>query len=967
MTVDPTSLPGLVLLAVELLALAALGYMVARVALRQRNHFMALAQGLVIGPALWGLSVSFALHLLPGLPGAIAGWVVMLSLGVGLLFRSPQVLKLPGRTLAMFCTLALVLSWIALAGRQVIAIPDAELHLGLAALIRAGNWPPVTPWNPWTVVPYHYGMDLAIGLLAPPIGPDLAFTTELVGVYAWTSLSMVVLATLYRHGAWPAAIVLGPLMLTAGAWTLVLVGDAPVILQIPLPSGLPSGDVGASLSNIFWPDIQFPWAEPEPAASPPNIWKPAFPFAYALSLVVLEYVVASHRSGSWTAPLTVAALIAFLGLADETIALVVMALWASREAARFLALPVLRAGTLASETGVGPERRGLARIPGAFRLTEREPLHALALLRAATGPALAALLLAVGGSMITGALSGALGGGLSVGWIGVASHRHPIGFFLPGPGGLGLLGLGPAVVAGGAALLGRGHRLVMALAISSGVFLIAGLVLRYEISGDAVRLDGHARNFALLALLVAAALRLRALRPRWRFVAFASVSLLAIWPTLAAPTGALAVALNRGIHLANAQPDHSEFGESFRWMGRTAISPFASGSVRAYIREQTAVDARIFSPHPIALTIATGRPNASGPAGRLHLLPYAGPEYDDVLRFLEPAAVRRLGFSYVHATSTWVATLPVRAQRWLDDPRLFQALVQGEAESLYRIQPAFLRMNPTPAADSFEALRQAIPSSASVYLAPGIQSRQVTLIAMALPHARLHGSGELESAYLLSKIPITAVGPRTPGFVVAPAQIAPAAFAPAARRPIWWNQQAAVYAPSGTVAPLMPPPPSDFSIQLSEVRSVDGRIAFTATFTDRATDLWQGQDWVVVATDASPWRLPYRFDTIRLNQVFVRWFDGQVQPVPATTTHEYVYLYEFDPRTGTLAVWDGTDYTSLAEPQPPLRPGHWILAARPNINREEVGLIPVLQFTLAGDGSVTYKTYEGSLDAMLVR
>ena len=44
-----------------------------------------------------------------------------------------------------------------------------------------------------------------------------------------------------------------------------------------------------------------------------------------------------------------------------------------------------------------------------------------------------------------------------------------------------------------------------------------------------------------------------------------------------------------------------------------------------------------------------------------------------------------------------------------------------------------------------------------------------------------------------------------------------------------------------------------------------------------------------------------------------------------------------------------------------------MLAARPNINREEVGLIPVLHFTLADDGTFTYTVYEGSLDAMLVR
>ena len=44
-----------------------------------------------------------------------------------------------------------------------------------------------------------------------------------------------------------------------------------------------------------------------------------------------------------------------------------------------------------------------------------------------------------------------------------------------------------------------------------------------------------------------------------------------------------------------------------------------------------------------------------------------------------------------------------------------------------------------------------------------------------------------------------------------------------------------------------------------------------------------------------------------------------------------------------------------------------MLAARPNVNREEVGLIPVLQFTLTEDGVFTYKVFEGSLDSVLVR
>ena len=45
MTVDPAVVPGLLLLVLELVALAAVGYIVARAALRQTDHRLALGQG----------------------------------------------------------------------------------------------------------------------------------------------------------------------------------------------------------------------------------------------------------------------------------------------------------------------------------------------------------------------------------------------------------------------------------------------------------------------------------------------------------------------------------------------------------------------------------------------------------------------------------------------------------------------------------------------------------------------------------------------------------------------------------------------------------------------------------------------------------------------------------------------------------------------------------------------------------
>ena len=62
LTIDWSVVPGLLMLILELLALTAVGYVVAQVGLRQRHDPAALAQGMVIGLALWGLTVNFVLR-----------------------------------------------------------------------------------------------------------------------------------------------------------------------------------------------------------------------------------------------------------------------------------------------------------------------------------------------------------------------------------------------------------------------------------------------------------------------------------------------------------------------------------------------------------------------------------------------------------------------------------------------------------------------------------------------------------------------------------------------------------------------------------------------------------------------------------------------------------------------------------------------------------------------------------------
>ena len=239
MTVDPAVIPGLLVLAAELIVLAAVGFVVVRVALRQTDDRMALAQGLVVGPVLWGLIVNFVLYAIPGFAGAIVGWGITLLLGATFVWRAREPIRPRARTAAGFVVATLALFWVALASRQLMTIPDPELHLGLAASIQAGGFPPVLPWNPWLPAQYHHGVDLLVALLAPPAGPDLAFVTELLGAYVWMSFVLVVGALVLKRGSWIVALAVVPLLLTAGAWTLVF-DPPPDVLKAALPAAVPA-------------------------------------------------------------------------------------------------------------------------------------------------------------------------------------------------------------------------------------------------------------------------------------------------------------------------------------------------------------------------------------------------------------------------------------------------------------------------------------------------------------------------------------------------------------------------------------------------------------------------------------------------------------------------------------------------------------------------------------------------------
>ena len=161
----------------------------------------------------------------------------------------------------------------------------------------------------------------------------------------------------------------------------------------------------------------------------------------------------------------------------------------------------------------------------------------------------------------------------------------------------------------------------------------------------------------------------------------------------------------------------------------------------------------------------------------------------------------------------------------------------------------------------------------------------------------------------------------------------------------------------------MPPPPRDesfpFNVQLTDIHATDGRIAFTATFDDRASDHWSGQDWIMIATEAPPWHLPKQLLADGTPPVAM-WFAGYLNPGKGTSS----LAYEFDflapklavrrehgvlkPLAGSEAVLDSDSYVLAVRLRHEHKPNYWRTVAH----------IPVLRITVSETGGVSYQVHE---------
>ena len=202
-----------------------------------------------------------------------------------------------------------------------------------------------------------------------------------------------------------------------------------------------------------------------------------------------------------------------------------------------------------------------------------------------------------------------------------------------------------------------------------------------------------------------------------------------------------------------------------------------------------------------------------------------------------------------------------RARRWLADPALFERLIRADGDALYRVQPAFRALDPAPVASSFEALRRAVPATATVYLPVAHDPVTRLRLASLLGHARLLGEVDPSPLHLLTEIPSEPLEGRVPDVGVVPRDrlydVSRHGFTP-----IWGNEELVAYTtrPVSGSAIELPPGPANFAVQMGEGQVRPDRVAFSATFTDQASEQWTGQDWLVIEVEDTPWTLPTEYE-----------------------------------------------------------------------------------------------------------
>ncbi len=734
MTVAPEYLAGF---AVVLLIFAAATALALPLAARLTGY-RGLGVGLCLAPAIGTtllIAAGLAAYRFPSVSArpfiAIA---ILLLLGGWFWIRDrSRLASLPINWIALGAGLAISLAFYfsAQANRLSLLFLDEPIHLGITATIVEGNYPVRSPWSPDVAAAYHYAGDLHAAILTSVSGLPVWIVAELQHPWVALGLALIVFgvvihATGSRVGALAAA------ALAAYSPGIILLGwPALGAAGAAFPDSLAS--LGARLAEIGP-------ARYELSTGPSNLVFPQRTLGFTLlTLLVHSWTLSPFRRNSTAA---------IFGVGIGLLAVFEVGMFAIG----FLAL-------IADA--------------GAYVLTERGK-RVKASIRVAVPVAFAVAVALIAGGPVTDAVVGPAGidAGRSVAlqirpsW----DLLNPVRFAQPlaaqsFAAAVELRWIHLAILAAGLALLSRNKITVglCAVGIAGGVLFQS---VAYTVHDDASRLVIYSSFFSAVAIVAFLPGFIRKLPTAVAVVAGSAIVAFAAIPTLI-PELIPAVRLTvNGVAFAPIEP----LGLSNRLAERSRYAlEFNTGkSIFASIRETTPADARILTPWPAALTIATGRFGVFAPPGAVQNEPYPGPEFIDAWSSLAFEPIAALGAEYLHLTADAADVLD-RQGIQIEEPGGFRLLVDtfGDARPEFRHRLYAIEM-PAPYAgdNSVTGLSRRLRADSAIFMGDGLSPHATAALAIELRDHTLVRRSAIPGHL---RVPITVEQPgRDTGYAIFP-------------------------------------------------------------------------------------------------------------------------------------------------------------------------------------------------------
>ena len=699
MTVTPEYLGGF---AVVLLVFAASTGLALPFAARMTGH-RGLGIALCLAPAIGSMLLiaaglaAYRFPVVAARPFIALG--ALLLLGGWFWIRDRRRLaKLPRNWIGLGAGLAISLAfWFsAQANRLSLLFLDEPIHLGLTATIIEGNYPVRSPWSPDLAAAYHYAGELHAAILTSATGLPVWIAAELQ--HPWLALGLglavfgvVLHATRSRIGAFAAA---------------VLAAYSPGIIMLGWPAlgvdGAAFPDSLAALGDRF---AEIGPARYELSTGPSNLVFPQRTLGFTLlTLLVHSWTLRPFRR--------ISTAVAF-GAAVGLLAVV--------------ELGVFAIGLLA-----------LAAAAGAYLLGARGR-RGKALGRSSAALALAVTVALFAGGPVTDTVFGpaATGAGRSVALqVGFSPDlMNPVVFEEPAPGtfaaAVGLRWIHLAILAAGIALLTR-KRLALGLC---GVGIAGGVLFQsvaYTVHDDASRLVTYSSFYSAIAVAGFLPGIVRRMPAALAVAAGSATVAFALLPTLVPELTPAVRLTGSGVEIAPLT--QRGLVNRLAERSRYALEFDAGERIFAWIRDNTPADARILSPWPSALTIATGRFGVFAPTGAIQNEAIAGPEFIDAWSSLAMQPITALGVHYLHVTADAVDTLNrqgIRIEETGGFRLLFDTFDEPLPERRHRMYEV-LNPQPSEGVNFVSGLSRRLRADSSVFMGDALSKHAAAALAYEL-------------------------------------------------------------------------------------------------------------------------------------------------------------------------------------------------------------------------------------------